>query len=508
LVRHALVAAIAVVALEATPKLAYAQRAARFGEGLDALPSAVRVPLPVAPATLIGVSVGGGYAYTEAVLRQNDQHHRAFGSLAVSVRPLSWLAVALRFDGRYDAHTVNGRSDDGMVGDPRFILRVGGRVRGALGLGAEARLWAPGSSAPSVVPSAFSADMQAFGGYVPEHGRVALVGRVGFRLDNSARSAPDAAQLSASDRVALGVSAFHAVLFGVAAVARFGVIETFAECTADVLVGARAPIGASPVHFAGGVRVHPSSSWHVHPGLLLDVSPSGRASYAPGEPLFVTSPRVAVMFTLGLGFPSPRAVATSDRAGARATTQSGANASANANASMQPRDAEGEVRDPAGAPVVDATVLVRRGEQTVLELRTDAQGRWRAPGLAPGDYSIVVRGASGAERTVPIRVGGTSAARASVTIEAVTPGAEAQLRGTVRSFNGTGVRATIRVIETNRTITSNADGTFRIPVEPRSYTVEFSAEGFRPQRRRVTVTANGVVILNIDLRPRRGGRAE
>ncbi|MBL8682203.1 MAG: carboxypeptidase regulatory-like domain-containing protein [Myxococcales bacterium] len=503
--RFELVAAFAVAALVATPQSAFAQQhATRFGENLDALPGALRVPLPVAPATLLAVSGGAGYAYTEPVLRQNDQHHRAFGSLAIAVRPLSWLAFALRFDGRYDAHTINGRSDDGIVGDPRIVLRAGGRVAGAFGLGAQASLWAPGASAPSIVPAAFSVDMQAFGGYVPAHGRVALVGRAGFRLDNSAQSAPNAAQLSASDRLSLGVSAFHAVLVGVAAVGRFGPVEPFAECTADILVGRDAPIGASPVHFVGGVRVHPRSSLHLHPGLVLDVSPSARASLAPGAPLTDTTPRVAVMFTLGVGFPSPREASPAERAAGRARNTATAGAG---NASTTAGDAEGEVRDPSGAPVADAVVLVRRGEQTVLELRTDAQGHWRARGLASGDYSVIVRGASGAERSVPIRVGGSTAARAAVTIETVTSAAGAQLRGTVRSFNGSGVRATIRIVEANRTVVANEDGSFRIPVEPRSYTVEFSADGYQSQRRRVTVSDNGVVILNIDLRPRRGGRA-
>lgn len=486
------------------PQLAYAQpQAARVGENLDALPGALRVPLPVAPATLLAISGAGGYAYTESVLRQNDQHHRAFGSLAIAVRPLRWLGFALRFDGRYDTHVINGRTDDGVVGDPRLVLRVGGRVYRALGLGAQASLWAPGSSAPSIVPAAFTVDMQAFGGYVPENGRVALVARAGFRLDNSAQSAPNAAQLSASDRLALGVSAFHAVLVGVAAVARFGPIEPFAECTADILVGSNAPIGASPLHFVGGVRAHPVSSFHLHPGLVVDVSPSARPSLAPGAPLVDVAPRVAVMLTLGVGFPSrndaPRVSRTNASNGTATATARESNTTSG--------DAEGEVRDPAGAPVANAVVIVRRGEQTIVELRTDAEGRWRARSLAPGDYSVIVRGASGAERTVPIRVGGRTAARAAVTIEAVTSAAGAQLRGTVRSFNGTGVRATIRIVEGNRTVVANDDGTFRIPVEARSYTVEFSADGYQSQRRRVTVTENGVVILNIDLRPRRGGRA-
>jgi hypothetical protein len=463
------------------------------------MPGVYRVPIATPTRTLVAASLAAGYAHTESVLGRDDRHHRALASVALSVRPLRWLSVALRFDGRYDHHRVDDSIDDGYVGDPRIVLRAAGRLGSLVGLGGQVALWAPGARAPSLVPSAFTVDAQLFGGYVPEHGRVAFVGRVGFRFDQSANAAPDAAMLSASDRLSLGLSAYHSALFGIAAAARAGIFEPFGECTLDILVGSGAPVASSPLHLVAGLRVHPLRSWHLHPGLLIDVSPSARASLAPADPLVPNEPRVAVMLTLGVGFPRVARVETAQRA---RPTEAGA------PQSHAPRlgIAEGDVRDPQGNPVSGATVLLRRGDETVREIQTDAEGRWRVERVALGEYTVVVRSSSGAERSATLVVSAATAGtpRSTITIESVAE-ASAQLRGTVRSFSGSGVRSTIRIVELNRTITTGADGTFRIAVEPRTYTVEFSAEGYQSQRRRVTVTQGGVVILNVDLRPRRGG---
>ena len=42
--------------------------------------------------------------------RHRDAHHRASGVLAVEGRPVSWLGLGLRLDGRYDQHTVGRRA--------------------------------------------------------------------------------------------------------------------------------------------------------------------------------------------------------------------------------------------------------------------------------------------------------------------------------------------------------------------------------------------------------------
>jgi hypothetical protein len=496
--------ALAVVWSCFASRAAAQERVASLGQ--DGLPGTWRVPSPTAPGSWVGVTAAGGYGYTESILGQQDQHHRASGSIAVSARPLSWLAFALRLDGRYDAHTVAGAYDDGVAGDPRLIVRASGRVSGAFGLGGQLSLWAPGGPAPSIVPAALTLDAQVFGGYVPEHGRVSVVGRLGFRADQSARSAPDAPQLSASDRLSLGVSSFHAVLLGAAASGRFGVVEPWFETTFDALVGAGAPLASSPLHVLAGVRLHPFASAIVQPGLFIDVSPSARASLDPAAPLVAMDPRVSVMLTLGVGLGAIARRPTTDTLAVRGPANGQGTTTNNTNVAATPATgvAEGVIRDPSGAPVADAIVTLRREGRPSREARTDQEGRFRIEAVEAGEHELVIRAPSGAERSQALRVssGAGAVARVEVTIEGVTT-TGSQLRGAVRSYDGAPVRASARVSELDRSVTCGEDGTFRISVEPRTYTVSFEAEGYEPQRRRVTVGANGVVILNIDLRPRR-----
>ena len=77
------------------------------------------------------------------------------------------------------------------------------------------------------------------------------------------------------------------------------------------------------------------------------------------------------------------------------------------------------------------------------------------------------------------------------------PGA---LRGLVRDFGGTPLRAQIAVEPGGHRAQADEAGTFELEVPPGQYEVEVSAPGFTTQRRQVTVEANGVVILNVDLR--------
>ena len=53
------------------------------GEDRDAMPGTWRVPSPIAPRTLLALSLSGGYGWTEPVLDGRDAHHRVGGSIAI-----------------------------------------------------------------------------------------------------------------------------------------------------------------------------------------------------------------------------------------------------------------------------------------------------------------------------------------------------------------------------------------------------------------------------------------
>ena len=121
----------------------------RVGRSSDALPGLNRIGVAEPRARGLSLAGAAGYGYTESVLGANDSHHRFLGRVAVSVRPISWFAAALSLDGRFDTHSGDDISDDGLVGDPRLRLRAGTEVSPGLNLGVQAEILFPGAAAPS-----------------------------------------------------------------------------------------------------------------------------------------------------------------------------------------------------------------------------------------------------------------------------------------------------------------------------------------------------------------------
>jgi hypothetical protein len=291
-----------------------AERAAEPASEINpAAPHALGRVFTAGPAAKgLTLLASGGYAYTESVLGIGDAHHRVAGSLALDERPLAWLDVAFRLDGRYDAHVVPGQATDtGLVGDPRLFARADKAWAGGLALAARAGLWLPGRNAPSLELGAATPELVGAVSYLPRATAIALTANLGFRVDRSARSAPDAAQLSAGDRLALEVSAFDEILLGAAATFGRSRWQGFVEGSWDLLVGAGAPPPrSSPILVGAGGRLALGRSLRLE--AEVEASPSSRPDVSATAPLVPIPPRVA--FWLGLtyafsGAPPPPAVA-------------------------------------------------------------------------------------------------------------------------------------------------------------------------------------------------------
>ena len=110
--------------------------------------------------------------------------------------------------------------------------------------------------------------------------------------------------------------------------------------------------------------------------------------------------------------------------------------------------------------------------------------------------TVVKEGYQRATTALQLAVG--AAASADVVLERELP--PGQLRGTVRSYKGQGVAATLRVQPLDREIQTDASGEFSIDLPPGNYEIVIEADGFTSMRRQVAIEQNGVTILNADLR--------
>jgi hypothetical protein len=454
-------------------------------------------PGPTGPTLL----TSGGYGYTGAVLGMGDAHHRIAGALSLDERPLPWLDLVLRLDGRYDAHAVPGQaSDTGMVGDPRLYARVDRLWSGGLRLGARAGLWLPGRNAPSLDASALSPELVAMASYAPPSAPIAVTANVGYRRDRSAHSAPDAAMLSAGDRLALEVSAFDAVLVGLAAAVGRGPAQGFLEASADLLVGGGAPPArTSPIFVGAGGRLAVGRDLRLE--AEIEISPSQRPDISPTAPLVPIPPRFGVW--LGLAYrlgAAPPAPPSSPPPPAPAAAPPPAPAAAPATITLR-----GHVSASDGGKLAELRVELTAGG-VGREVTVDEEGRFSVDGKPGEEVTVSAEAADHlpGRATVTLRAGGANAV--DLTLE--RRASRGQIRGLVRSLRGAAVAADI-LVEPETPPPDGAgegkslraqDGRFQIDVAPGRYRVTISAPGYEVQKRKVDVEENGVTVLNVDLR--------
>jgi hypothetical protein len=415
-----------------------------------------------------------------------DRHHRLAGTLAVDGRPLAWLGLALRFDGRYDLHTATGQpNDDGWVGDPRFYLRADHALTSGLRLGLRAGLWLPGRNAPSVRTASLSPELAALFS-APVGDAMLLTLNAGYRFDRSAQSAPDAERMSAADRIALEVSDFDQVLLGGSATYRRGPWQGTLDVSADLLVGK-----GSPSPLTSPLRIGLGGRRELSPTLWLEtrfeVSPSSRPDVTATAPLLPLPPRLAVWVGLvyqALAPPAPIAPAP-EPAPIPAITP----------APPPTGELHGRIIAADGGPLNALSVVIVHAEERE-QVPVDPEGHFSFVGT-PGGVTVEVEadGTTGAKEPATL-IAGTKIAL-EISLQRRLPAG--QLRGQVQSMAGIALDATIRIEPTGRELRASK-GRFETDVAPGSYKVLISMPGYITQKRSIEVEENGVTVLNVDLK--------
>ncbi|HEX6278144.1 MAG TPA: carboxypeptidase regulatory-like domain-containing protein [Polyangiaceae bacterium] len=449
----------------------------------DAQPGLHRVGF--AEATDPALAVTAGYGFTEPLTDDDGAHHRLSSRLAGAIAPLSWLNVAAMFDARYDKHW----NDDGAVIDVALAARAFTAVSDTR-LGLELRPWLPGAEDPSTAFDALSLDSRLL--FDVDLGTVRVATTAGYRLDRTAASGEDASRLSFSDRVAIGVSDFDAVLVGAGVAVPVGSTELLAEASGDILVGAGAPsVTESPLRAGGGVRHHLSKRLAAE--LVVSASLSARPDVSPGSSLVPIEPRVSVLAGIRYRLTSPEPQAS---APGRPTTPETAQPIPPPPAKPTDTTFELVVLDDQGQPLGGAKLALTIAG-TTRELASDAAGRYadEHAALGPGEVSVAAEGFEPLRRQFVLEAGVPLEIELKLT--ALPP--QSQLRGVIRSFGGQGLAARVRVEPLGVEVTTNADGAFQVDVPPGDYEVAIQAVGYDTQKRRVRVDPQGVVILNADL---------
>lgn len=464
------------------------------GTADDAMPGVIRTDHAKPLRQGLALTIGSGYGFAGSILDSTfdgdlgDSHHRAAGRLALAFGVNDSLGFALRFDGRYDKHFSNVGNDHGWVGDPRLITRYRLSLSDSLSAGAQFGIWMPGSDAPSVVFSALSAEGVAAITWQATGSALSLSANLGYRLDRSAESVTNAEQLSLADRMSLGLSDNNAALFAIGASYQLGQAELLGEWSLDLLHGSGAvPFSQSPMRASVGARV----------GLTEDLDLMGNADLrlnkvegmnlatklVPIEPSFQIMASMHMRFSLGAvpKFEEKLPIAPLPKEPPPAIT-----------ATLSGRVESG------GVPVPKVSLAVTDGSGDIHTLTTDEEGRFSGDSIEVGSLSIrtSVEGFDPTEQVVDLAVSGNE--QLVIKLEqALPPG---QLRGLVKSFDGTALTAELSIAPTGQVLTTSATGEFEIDLPPGDYEVTISVDGYQPQVRKIQIADEGVTILNVDLR--------
>lgn len=457
------------------------------GDSIGALPGVARVGFAGPLEKGVSLSAFSGYGFTGEVLNDGDSHHQVSGEIAASLRLTEYFGFGIQLDGRYDKHN-GSESDDGWVGNPRINARAANRIGDTpFAAGGQLRLWLPGADAPSVRFEAATVDLIALGSYAPVGSPLTVSVNAGFRLDNSAESVDDPMSLSAADRLALGVSDSNALLLGLGVTYATGDAEILGEWSWDLLVGGDAPdTGESPMRVSAGIRYKVSDTLAAQ--AIADIRVSSTPTLDPmGATLFPVDPTFRGMIGLHYRFPTDR-----PKVEERLTDKHKVEPPPPA-----PAQARGKVTS-AGQPVAGAKVTITIvGGNKPFETTSGDDGGWSIEGLPKGAGQITVekdgyQKGSAAVQLVPGQIG-----EVSVILDRELP--PGQLRGTVRSYKGAGVKATLTILPMNKSSSTDDKGEFQIDLPPGDYEVVIEAPGFSNQRRQVKIEEDSVTILNVDL---------
>lgn len=489
-VRASVLAVLALGGVSGRVRGAEPAHSALVGDTAWALPGVVRVSVPGTAGRRIALAGTAGYGLTEAQSETDGVHHRVLSAGAVAYAPWQNLELALRFDGRYDLHPDDGRGhDSGFVGDPRLLARFGGSVAARWLAGLEAGLWLPGKDAPSIDPSAATAQASLLAAWLPNTKSV-IAASLGFRLDRSEDAAPDRTRLRVGDRLALGLSEFDAVLAGIGtsiSIAEHSAL--LAEVSCDLLVGSAVPSALkSPLRVDLGLRQTLNAGLDLE--LLGEATLSQRPGIGPTDPLVPIEPRLSVLAGLRYRFSlEPRPTPVGEPVQTERTERALPSKPETHTVILQ-------LEDDKGAPLSGAKVqVIIEGASKPAEDK--GQGRYAAADLPRGTGKVVVEldGYEPAEK--PLDFGGGSKLEVELKLQASLPSGE--LRGLIRSFSGKGISAKVIVDSVGKEAETDEQGYFSLEIPPGQYQVRVEAKGFKPQTRKIRIQQNGVTVLNAEL---------
>lgn len=471
----------------------------------DGMVGISNIGLPLFAPPNLTFSALTGYGITESIEPVPGNHHSILGMVGMGATVLPWLSFGANLDLKYDKHPPDEQgSDYSMILDPHITVRAGGKLNPKWVLGGNLKLWIPGDTSPSLVWNASTLDGTIISAFFPS-AKMIVAAQLGFRWDNSSAAAPEMDILRSGDRISLNLSDYNAILVGLGFTYLISNISIIGEVSGDILIGTKAPSSRSPFRFELGARYHFSSGIQLQ--LLTQTSLSKRPEVTPTSPLVPIEPRFSIVagiaYTLNFKKSPNKPLATAADESKLSKTPKDSPVPIQQTTQLSPPTStkqsatvNGQIIDAEGISIAGATVKCTSGNKH-WEITTDKNGQFTITNIpyGPAKCSVSVDYFDPIEWTEEIR--DTLHTLPPKTLTESQMGS--QLRGLVRSYSGEPIGATIKIVPSNETTKTDVNGYFKIDLPPGEYTVEFIAPKHRPQKRKIKIEENSVIILNVDL---------
>jgi hypothetical protein len=507
--------AIGVLVAVLWPTGSRAESALRHGTTSYAQPGVNRTwsAMPAVPGAW-HFATQGQIGWQPDVLQQDDLLQRIWARMAVGYSPWSFLQVSLATDIAVAPYRLPDSTDEeqavvGAFGDFRLNLRTGWALGSVVNLGVLASILFPsGIAGPE--GSSISTAATVLMSIAPSNIPLGVHVNIGYRND---RSQYVVGNLSSVQRELILLADIntvdHFVTAGLGVEYRLGPVAPFAEFHADLALDGEA-MEYSPLRVGVGLRV-----W-LGPYDVVQLTAGGefRVSKLPPDPdpasetAYSTVPVASV--GVGIAFRMPVREAHDDGGdGASGDDPDGDPRTGPDGEPVVTAGATGRMSGAiscAGSPCGRGTVVRFAGSDASPLLPDEETGRFTTVPLPVGTYQLEGSSPGHEAQTAEVVVEGDGEASVSLDLP-VAEGAERPgVRGQVTNFNNQPVAATVRIPALGLEVQCDDDGRFETEVEPGRYEVIVSAPGYRTQRTHVEVWEAGVVIMNIELRNRRGRR--
>lgn len=447
------------------------------------------------------VGLGASIEYFKAkdFLTAGDEHERLRSRLSVAVRPLAGLEVNAGVLLSSNRNRSFVPADSLTVGDPWLGVRYGYPLLKWLSAGLWIQSVFPaGSGMTELASDGISTRILFLFDFHPLPA-LRLHLNLGYHFDNTKRIFDY--PLTTAQKFAAGVNPHDQFLLRLGGAWQLGPVAPFLEFSLDPAMGAEhLAFSDNPAQITLGVRGWPFADHRLHLLAAVDIGVMGTG---PSGPEGVSTPPYNVVLAVGycFGAEAPRIevreVVRTERVAAPAETCVGPEVAMPGRVSGQVLDAR------TGKPVGGARVTVGGRIPSVL-LSDPETGRFITCPSAAGPLKITVFKEGFAEQSQVVLVTGQPETPVSFRLEPATGEARAALKGTVRSLAGAPLMALVAIPAKNLKIRAEkGSGAFSQVLPAGTYDVLISMPGFVTQRRKVTLGAGDVVILNVELEPQK-----